>query len=93
MRACAAAATAGFARKATPRPGLVEHGEVVGAVADRDRVLAREPEPLAQLDERGELRLAPEDRLLDAAGELLACDHKPVRAVLVEADPAPRPAR
>ena len=50
--------------------GRLDHREIVGAVAGRERLVRREAEALAQFEQRGELRLAPEDRLGDAAGEL-----------------------
>src|SRR4051812_42577659 len=42
-----------------------EHGEVVGAVADRQGFVAGEPVALPQFYQGGELRLAAQDRLLD----------------------------
>ncbi len=47
---------------------------------------AAKAEALAQLDQGGELRLAPEDRLGDAPGELAVFDDQRVAAMLVEAD-------
>ena len=76
----------GLGAERDAEPGFAEHGEIVRAVADRHRVLMAKAEAVAQLDQGRELRLAPEDRLLDAAGERLAFRRQPVRAVLVEAD-------
>ena len=45
--------------------GGLDHGEIVGAVADRQRVDGGEAEGLAQLQQRRELGVAAEDRLLD----------------------------
>ncbi len=67
-------------------PGFAQHGEIVRAVADRHGGLTAKAETVAQRDQGQALRLAPEDRLLDAAGERLVCDDEPVGAVLVEAD-------
>ena len=66
--------------------GRLDHREIVRAVAGRERFVRREAEPFAQFDQGGELRLAAEDRLGDAAGELAAVDDQRVAAMLVEAD-------
>ena len=42
---------------------FLQHCEIVGAVADRHRLLSRQAVRVAQFNEGGELRLAPEDRL------------------------------
>ena len=66
--------------------GRLDHREIVRAVAGRERFVRREAEAVAQFDQRRELRLAPEDRLGDAAGELAAIDDQRIAAVLVEPD-------
>ena len=64
----------------------LEHRNVVCAVARRERVMRREAEAVAQLHEGRDLRIAPQDRLFDAAGQFSIFDDQPVAALLVEPD-------
>ena len=66
--------------------GRLDHAEVVGAVADHQRVEIVEIEGFAQFDQRGELGGAAQNRLGDFAGELAVGDLEFVGAVLLEAD-------
>jgi len=65
---------------------FAEHGEVVGAVADRHGLRGGELEAGAQFDERVELGLLAEDRIGDRAVQDAVAGNECVRAVLVEAD-------
>ena len=86
MRTFASAATAGLACSATPVPASAEHVEIVGAVADGDRVGRRQAEARGDLGQRVGLGGAAEDRLGDRAGEPAVGLEQPVGAVLVEAE-------
>ena len=54
--------------------GCLDHAEIVGAVADHQRVDVVEIEGFAQLDQRRELGCAAEDRLGDLAGQFAVLD-------------------
>ena len=86
MRILASAATTGLACSATPVPARRKHVEVVGAVADGDRVGRGQAEAAGDLVERIGLGRAAEDRLGDGAGQPAAVFEKPVGAVLLKAD-------
>ena len=64
----------------------MQHREIVGAVADRERGGGVETELRRERRERGELRVAPEDGLFHPACELAILDNEPIGAMLVEAD-------
>ena len=64
----------------------LQHGEIVGAVADGQRFLRRELVRDRQFLERGELGGLAQNRLGDPSGEASALDQQGVGAVLVEAD-------
>ena len=66
--------------------GGLDHAEIVGAVADHQRVEIVEIERLAQLDQRRQLGVAPEDRLSDLAGELAVLHQQGIGAVFLKAD-------
>ena len=83
---CGRGGDAGLAWKATPRPASSSIGDVVCAVARGERVLRASPRRSRSSIERGDLRLAAEDRLGDLAGELAAVDQESIGLVLVEAD-------
>ncbi len=68
-------------------PRRLDHGDVVCAVPGHEGRQWRDAEPPPQLDQRGELGLAPEDRLHDLSSQPPAgIDHERVGAVLVKAD-------
>ena len=93
MRACAASRDLRLGMIGDAEAGGLDHREIVRAVAGRERLAGRETEAVAQFEQGGELRLAPEDRLGDAAGELAVLDDQRVAAVLVEADQSRRRGR
>ena len=66
--------------------GLLDHAEIVGAVADHQGVEIVEVEGLAQLDQGGELGGAAEDRLGDLAGQLAVLDLELVGATFLKSD-------
>ncbi len=70
-------------------PGGLQHRKIVGAVADRQRVVRREPHCGGDLVERGELGVLAEDRLHDLAGQLAAIDQEHIGAILVGAEALP----
>ena len=87
MRAAAASLTAGLAWKATPRPAAVEHRNVIGAVADRKRVVASEPETRTQCVERRQLGFPAEHRIGHLAGQLAAgIGEQRIGVIFVKAD-------
>lgn len=66
---------------------LRQHGEIIGAVADGQRLRRSEAIAIAQFDQGGEFRLAAEDGFLDLAEETAVVTHQQrVGAVLVEPD-------
>ena len=67
--------------------GRLQHREIVGAVADGERVVKRRPIAAAISLSALELGVLAEDRLDDLAGQLAAFDHERVGAVLVGAEP------
>ena len=71
--------------------GVLDHAEIVGAVADHEGVEVVEIEGLAQLDQGGELGGAAEDRLGDLAGQFAILDPELIGAVLLKSDCSPRP--
>ena len=73
MRACAAAATAGLAWKATPRPAFRDHVEIVGAVADRQRFFGADAERSVQLEQAS--RASPRGRGSARRRRRRACRH------------------
>ena len=86
MRILASAATTGLACSATPVPASADHVEVVGAVADGDRVGRPQAEAGADLVERVGLGGAAEDRLGDLAGQPAVLFEQPVGAVFLKAE-------
>ncbi len=65
--------------------GELEHAKVVGAVADRDRVVGMDAECFSDVEEGVDLRLLAEDGFGDDAGELAVFLDQHIGAVLVEA--------
>ena len=67
--------------------GLLQHGEVVGAVTDRQRLPGAKPQRVAQGLEHGALAGAAEDRSAQGAGEPSPGDLQRVGVVVVGAEP------
>ena len=66
--------------------GALDHQQIVGAVARGEGFLRDETEAGKRILQRGELRLAAEDRLGDPAGQPARGDFEPVAVAFVEAD-------
>src|SRR4051794_33066933 len=66
--------------------GRLEHRNVVGAVADRERVPDLQPKLGGGVEQGAPLGLSPDDRLAYRAGEAAAAAHEPVGDHPVEAD-------
>ena len=66
--------------------GCLDHAEVVGAVANHQRIEIVEIECLAQFDQGCELRVASQDRLCHGAGKLAVLDQQGIGAIFLEAD-------
>ncbi len=77
----------GLGAKGDAESRCAEHRQVIGAVADRQRLRRVEAEPRAEIAQGREFGVASEDRLGDPADEKAVGDDEPVRAVLVEAQP------
>ena len=69
-RACLALLrTSGFARKAIPRPAMIEHWKIVGAVAYRDHLLQAELLPVGDESQVFGFLRAIDDFADDFAGD------------------------
>lgn len=65
---------------------LLDHAEIVGAVADHQRIQIIQVERLAQINERRELRFTSQDRLRHAARQFAVLHQQFVSAVFLKAD-------
>jgi tRNA dimethylallyltransferase len=65
---------------------VLDHIEIVGAVADRQRVDVVEVESFGELDQGSELGGAPQNRLIDFAGQLAVANHQFIGAVLLKSE-------
>ncbi len=63
-----------------------DHVEIVGTVADGERVAGHEPQPCGRLTQHFGLCCPPEDRLLHRPRQISICLCEPVGAVLAKAD-------
>ena len=66
--------------------GRLDHAEIVGAIADHQRVDVVEVKGFGELDQRRKLDGAAQDRFGHLAGELAVLDFELVGAVLLKAD-------
>src|SRR5712691_4165495 len=76
----------GFGAVGDAEAGVLDHAEIVGAVADHQRIEIVEIEGFAQLDQRCEFCRAAQDRFSDLAGQFAVCHQQLVGAVLLKAD-------
>lgn len=76
-----------------PETGALDHGKIVGPVADRERFLQRHLQIAREFEQRVELGLAAKDRLIDLAGHLAVLDQQGVGMILIEPDHAGNPLR
>src|SRR6202000_1476532 len=67
------------------KAGGFDHAEIVGAVNDHERVEIFEVERFTELDQRGELGGAADDRFSDFAGQLAVLDLQLISAVFLKA--------
>lgn len=72
--------------KSNAEPGFLQHGEIVGSVADRQRLVGREAMGGGQFLERGELGRLAENGFGHAAGQAAVLDFQNIGAAFVEAD-------
>jgi hypothetical protein len=72
--------------KRDAKAGFLNHAEIVRAIADRQRFLARKAKLFAQLDQRFDFCLASKDRFGNAAGQFAVDEDKFVRLIGIEAD-------
>ncbi len=84
MRAWAAAATAGLALKATPRPAAPSMARSLAPSPTASCRVPRDSLVAHQLFQGGELGLLAEDGIGDPANQLAVLDQQRVGAVLVE---------
>src|SRR5579872_1154053 len=68
------------------KPRLRNHAEIIGAVADDERVDIVEIGSLAKLDQRRKLGGAAENRFLHLAGQFTVAHHQFIGAVLLKAE-------
>ena len=75
----------GLGVKGDAEPRFFQHREIVGAVADGQRLLRRQTEFIAQRKQHGALAGAPEDRLMQRPGQAAPFDRERVAVVPIEA--------
>jgi tRNA dimethylallyltransferase len=75
------------------KAGGLQHRKIVGAVADRQRLIKRHPHRGGDRVEGMKLGILAEDRLDDLAGQLGAFDHERIGSILVGAEPLANRAR
>jgi tRNA dimethylallyltransferase len=75
------------------KAGGLQHRKIVGAVADRQRLIKRHPHRGGDRVEGMKLGILAEDRLDDLAGQLAAFDHERIGSILVGAEPLANRAR
>ena len=66
-------------------PSRLQHGKIIGPIADRQRGVALQPELSRNFEQRCELRVPSEDRLFHAF-EAAISDDEAVGAIFVEAE-------